>query len=314
MKPKEEDVKSKQKVGIPITEEFLDMITKELIQPLRKGVRFELTIRFPAFFAEKMAIQPEIEAALWAWETFGGIGARTRRGFGALACFTVNNQAYPAPEADSFKQWLQDMIARHTKLDTNDRLDDFPELYPDTEYVGILPQIFSNNQRTSNAAYSVWGKLAERLRTFRSTQNVKHWPEAASVRTLHSSDEINSPLAFPRAAFGLPIIFHFKDGVPADSILEGKAKDFTRLASPLLLRPIKCRNNQFVGLAMMLNGPSQYPDGIRLTKVDKEPLPHPDAELTTELTLLQAQSISMFVGNGRKYSDVLVAFLDYLEK
>ena len=39
-----------------------------------KDVHFTLTIVYPK------AKSKEVEAALWAWETFGGIGARTRRG------------------------------------------------------------------------------------------------------------------------------------------------------------------------------------------------------------------------------------------
>ena len=35
----------------------------------------------------------EIEAALWAWETFGGLGARTRRGFGALHLLEINGES-----------------------------------------------------------------------------------------------------------------------------------------------------------------------------------------------------------------------------
>ena len=45
--------------------------------PVQVGVRFRLRLRFPAH------LQSEVEAALWAWERFGGLGGRTRRGFGA---------------------------------------------------------------------------------------------------------------------------------------------------------------------------------------------------------------------------------------
>ena len=50
------------------------------------GVTFELTISYPKTNTKGMNIDEEVAAALWAWETFGGIGARTRRGFGALHC------------------------------------------------------------------------------------------------------------------------------------------------------------------------------------------------------------------------------------
>src|SRR5205085_1302593 len=50
---------------------------------VRDNVNFRLTISFPSNRKDDVA------AALWAWETFGGIGARTRRGFGALHCTNV---------------------------------------------------------------------------------------------------------------------------------------------------------------------------------------------------------------------------------
>ncbi|HEY2738249.1 MAG TPA: type III-B CRISPR module RAMP protein Cmr1, partial [Thermoanaerobaculia bacterium] len=40
---------------------------------------FVLRFRFAQGLGE------DVEAALWAWETFGGLGGRTRRGFGAVA-------------------------------------------------------------------------------------------------------------------------------------------------------------------------------------------------------------------------------------
>ena len=46
--------------------------------------------------------------------------------------------------------------------------------------------------------------------------------------------------AFPRAAFGMPIIFHFKDKPdPGDTTLQPAGKDLDRFASPLVLRPYR---------------------------------------------------------------------------
>ncbi|PJF33357.1 MAG: hypothetical protein CUN57_02390, partial [Phototrophicales bacterium] len=47
---------------------------------LLKDVKFSLRLHFPIY------VKQDLQAALWAWETFGGVGARTRRGFGALHC------------------------------------------------------------------------------------------------------------------------------------------------------------------------------------------------------------------------------------
>lgn len=64
--------------------------------PVRVGVVFRLTLRFPKDLRE------EVEAALWAWETFGGLGGRTRRGFGAIA-----RKDAPPPKGEEIREKLK---------------------------------------------------------------------------------------------------------------------------------------------------------------------------------------------------------------
>src|SRR5207249_7200252 len=55
-------------------------------QSVRK-YRFILKLYYPESIKSEtntVDLRKEVEAALWAWQTFGGVGARTRRGFGAL--------------------------------------------------------------------------------------------------------------------------------------------------------------------------------------------------------------------------------------
>ncbi|MGB9606677.1 MAG: type III-B CRISPR module RAMP protein Cmr1, partial [Bryobacteraceae bacterium] len=47
---------------------------------VQKGVCFSLFVRYP------LDLRDDVETAIWAWVNFGGIGARTRRGCGALFC------------------------------------------------------------------------------------------------------------------------------------------------------------------------------------------------------------------------------------
>src|SRR5271157_4678306 len=58
------------------------------------GVQFKLFLRFLS------DLEVDIEAALWAWINFGGIGARTRRGCGALYC-----KEFSLPEGANFADW-----------------------------------------------------------------------------------------------------------------------------------------------------------------------------------------------------------------
>jgi CRISPR-associated protein Cmr1 len=56
---------------------------------------------------------------------------------------------------------------------------------------------------------------------------------------------------FPRAAFGLPIIFHFQGGGdPDDYTLQ--AGDSDRMASPLILRPYLSQERKWHSAALLL--------------------------------------------------------------
>ena len=74
---------------------------------VRVGVTFKLTLTYPKVYED------DLQAALWAWETFGGIGARTRRGFGALQCTQREGQAVTAPSAMQVKGAIQAGLQRH---------------------------------------------------------------------------------------------------------------------------------------------------------------------------------------------------------
>lgn len=91
--------------------------------PLRKtgnhvlqNVEFVLKISFLEDYRD------EVEAALWAWDTFGGIGARTRRGFGALQCtqVLVNDQPSPLPlpkDDKELKEYVDQNLRSHIPID-----------------------------------------------------------------------------------------------------------------------------------------------------------------------------------------------------
>jgi CRISPR-associated protein Cmr1 len=64
--------------------------------------------------------------------------------------------------------------------------------------------------------------------------------------------------AFPRALFGLPIIFHFKDrNDPQDTELSchrGRERK-NRMASPLIIKPLALAEDRAVSMVMVLDAP-----------------------------------------------------------
>lgn len=303
--------KSNQGPGIGYVAFPLQPSQEELKQPnpevkdVRSGVSFKLTISFP----EEQ--KDEVEASLWAWETFGGIGARTRRGFGALHLLRVNgknNADVPPPNVQQAAIWLRG------KLDQLIANGKYPEGMPHLSLSGqirITP--------LSQNGFTAWQTLAKKLFSFRQIPDGRsgrsYWPEAEAIREITGDRDIKYPILshpkkFPRAAFGLPIIFHFRDddiGDPEDTTLQGAKEGKERLASPLILRPLACKDGKAVGLALLLEVTQAVAGDLQLVK-NKTQKPYPDT-IETELTQNEANNIQALEGE----TDVLKAFMRYLQ-
>ena len=157
------------------------------------------------------------------------------------------------------------------------------------------------------------------------------WPEPDEIRRLTGDwyKPKHNPIhpvqeKFPRAKFGLPVIFAFKRedvaaGDPKQTTLQGKklsdGKYLDRLASPLILRPIACSDGA-VGLATILkwdpvDTKERYtpPGGLWLTSED-----YSDFQVESDLKPAEAGNIEPLKNLGAKpETDVLQAFLDYLK-
>lgn len=235
-----------------------------------EGVSFDLVITFPEEARE------DVEAALWAWETFGGVGARTRRGFGALelVVWEENGQTRPVekPRAQDVQAWLQRKLTEHVVGTA------WP---PSVPHLSLKPLMaLTHRQKDGTEA---WQKLIQKLQAFRQKRHKKYglslWPEANVIRkvnglTLKWPPGIENPYLvekFPRAHFGLPIVFHMPHDkqLQDDFTLRGQAAPGTeqpidRLASPLILRPLACRDGGHVGLAIVLDTPREPPHGLEV--------------------------------------------------
>lgn len=264
------------------------------------GVKFSLSITYPTDKAD------DVKAALWAWEMFGGLGARTRRGFGAVRCVRVDGEdvALPGDKA-ALDASIRSELEKHVAL--GEWPKDMPHLTPQTAFKVTPPQ------QNANAA---WSYLVSKLKSFRQfrtgNQGRSYWPEPDAIRKItgksaptHSDPIVPNVTKFPRAQFGLPIIFHFRldghrRGDPDDTSLEGSETD--RHASPLLLRPMVVENGKTYGLAVVLDGP-RVPHGLVL-KRGRNQLRTVDATVTPQ----EAARIRPL--NSK--TDVLQAFLDTL--
>ena len=267
-------------------------------QCFRTGVKFKLHINY------KKENQADIEAALWAWEIFGGMGGRTRRGFGAIKLLSVQDT-----QTKSQRQIVMPYPQQfETLLSNNLKQFVMKGVWPDG--IPHLSSDFTNYKHTTSGnPLSVWGELIKALKRFRQSRingsfGRSHWPEPELIKSIYfDQDEPDEKKLTPRAQFGLPIVFHFKKEVDLEEqthTLVGERHE--RLASPLILKPVPCANNQYAGLAIILDMPRFPPGGVGLIL---DPLIGGWVCTEPELTEVQAKSILPLKGN----KDVLKAFL-----
>lgn len=292
--------------------------TPAQIEQEMKGVRHNVHFFVKLIYPQEY--EADIQAALWAWETFGGIGARTRRGFGALQLLEVNGEQAAQSPASSRQEDVK------TWLNQQARIFVVSGVWP--RGVPHLEQTLSCELSQSEAqVLHCWDRLIGIYKSFRQSRTNgnagrSNWPEAETIRQKtgrraqtfdkqtgrkkNKYPPLGHPEKFPRAAFGLPILFHFKDekdGDPPDTTLQGKESENERLASPLILRPLVCGNRRAIGLAVLLKG-SQLPP-LALKDVNKPA----DAQIDkSDLAKLEQLNKEKLKGE----TDVLQAFLNSL--
>ena len=192
---------------------------------LQEGGGFQLRLSWPKVSAE---LRGDIDAALWAWLNFGGVGARTRRGAGALYC------------------------AQYARWDTSRILGDGkPRDWPVMKGAILI-------RGPQRGWPDCWDEVLRFYREFRQDRVPKfrgktQWPEADQIRGLRQRGEKDAPDGFPRGMLGLPILFHFKDRWdPPEQMLNVADRD-GRMASPVILRPLAISKDQARPSILLLN-------------------------------------------------------------
>lgn len=278
--------------------------------PYLMKAQFSLNIRLSKKTTDFELIKKEVEAALWAWINFGGLGSRTRRGCGSLYCKQFS--PYNKRTKSQLEKWFEQKLLEYDiQLPVSSR--EWPTLSREFKV-----------QAFPSSMISSWQSVIQTYETFRRRSNPDKkrgrscWPEADTIRLLtgkaKSGHHIPYPKekpfkyqAFPRAQFGLPIQFRFapkdsgKDPDPVTLLPKGK----DRLASPLILKPLAINQNESVGMVIVLQQPkiealSLLGDGKPLPDVTDEQSIYPTA--TYSNNPLQDES-------GRTHSSAIQAFL-----
>ena len=205
----------------------------------QENFTFTISLRYPQEFHD------DVRLALSAWIYFGGIGARTRRGCGTLSCSENPSSLAEILKAAKITLW----------------------------------------RKKANDSLSAWSYAVKKYRDYRQKRNPgqgkrpgrSHWPEADSLRKItgrsdcRHSKPITSPLpSFPRAALGMPIIFHFKDrDDPRDTTIIPKADDSNRMASPVITKAL-CDNGTWYSAVIILPHDDVFDVPLKLDGVNRD--------------------------------------------
>ncbi|TKH43944.1 type III-B CRISPR module RAMP protein Cmr1 [Paenibacillus terrae] len=234
-------------------------------------------------FPDIEALKKEVEAALWAWINFGGIGNRTRRGCGSLFCEDFSPKL--GENYVSNKDWYaKKQIDYGLKLYSYKEREKWKQEWP------TLPKEIhiQTYDRDLSLAWKTVIEIYKNFRAFKAGHKRSMWPEADSLRRITGMAEglHKDPLpidkgeciAFSRAEMGLPIIFEFKQDFKLKAMTSDKREPYktqlipkgrNRLASPLITKALAISESKGVGVIVRLNHPE-------LEKLELQMVPEKD--------------------------------------
>jgi len=227
-------------------------LTRPFVAP-GEGVKLDLRL------SGDETVDQQFLLSVWAWLTYGGLGARTRRGFGQLRC-SATSAPLPDPFAtvlttvpgpDDWDALATNAIPAH--LRQPDRIGwtgwfdqkpagdaeepQFPALTP-TWWAGRL--LDGQHKRLGDALHAAgtaWRNFRAATADLSATpsQNTRS-PEWTGA--IHDADT-----RYPIAALGLPVGYYskktkFKTAAEADRP-RGDRRESLRRASPVWLRPVR---------------------------------------------------------------------------
>jgi len=258
-----------------------------------ENVQFEMELEYPDSLTE------EVEAALWAWQAFGGVGARTRRGMGAIECIQVDGSPQQPKSGVEFQRSISENLQKWIE---------------DSDYPAGVPHLSKQlHHKLTSRQNDITGLQALRnivgqYKNFRQSRpdsrrdprhpGPSHWPEPDLIKACFPSRIFRHPILHrvhgkaPRAVFGLPLIIHFKeynDGRgedPEETTIQGVG-EIDRLASPLIIRPVHLAQG-YAGMAVLLewdtmndmDEPYSPPGGLAVVDKNDNVLYNPSTMLT----------------------------------
>lgn len=225
------------------------------------GAEFDLDVRFSG----DDAVDGQFMVALWAWLTYGGLGARTRRGFGQLACIAVAGDpplglsAVTLARPERWEEW--ERLGRETYPQNLSIRDS--GLSPDLRIGGVGPVALAEHPALDQRWWKgsivrlnakdlgdALHRTGLRWRRFRAGPDAPMDKDRLPFAGTHSpewTDVIHGPgSSYPVGALGLPVNYFSKKDKNKDAFKATvtPAGDLRR-ASPVWLRPVQLNDEKW---------------------------------------------------------------------
>lgn len=173
---------------------------------------------------------PELETAIWAWVTFGGYGARTRRGCGALR---FDGLPGPRDAQDLAEQAARNLVSGQPPAGVSSL----------SGARVVLGQPSGNALEAWKTAVGLYSRFRQGPGMGRNSGSGfghagrSRWPEADAIRRLSGQHSRGHEPEHPAGkAFS-------------------RAKRAGRMASPVITRPLALANGQFAPMVLLLSAP-----------------------------------------------------------
>lgn len=211
-------------------------------------------------------LKTQVEQAFRLWASFGGVGARRRRGLGAIEVYEL--------EIQNEKQTYKQIISNENDIE-NINAELISIDLPKSEKIQKFDEAVEWGLKTFNHFRQKPGLARGQL--VQKKPGESRWPEANVIRALTNTFRSKSEEGmkkykeksfFPRAFLGLPIQFQFKasydQGDPEPSTLYPYVnnKRLDRMSSPLIFTAIKNKNGYSPAILILNTKKQTYEMGL----------------------------------------------------
>jgi len=222
--------------------------------PINKGVRKREFIEPDSCFQLDINFRPNakeehihmVERALWAFQVFGGLGARSRKGFGSIAVKNFSCEGYSSSQMkwhfNDINQLFVEIKKFYDALKPNTGLKNytcFTQTPDNIKSKCVVIQI-ENNQ---NALDQIGGEMLS-YRSYRvKPSNFQH--DHDDMLKYLKTGNLKAKDIPKRVAFGLPHNYFFSSSIAAKANIDAEVdKEQKRRASPLFLHIHELGNRQ----------------------------------------------------------------------